>query len=175
MANIQRPDFQAIGREILNDAVTYAAVTGLNFFKESFEKKGWTDNGFTAWPETKGGRDGGSILTSTGYLRDSLQIVERSPERIEYAATAIYAGIHNEGGIIAVRVTEKARRFFWAMYYRNVDNSTGKMWKAMALTKKSFLQVKIPKRQFIGESRELIDKLDEWIIGQITTRFNQAI
>lgn len=170
MADNQTPDFEALGREILEDAITYAAVTGLNFFKESFEKQGWTGNSFTAW-DPVAGKGGQGILINTAFLRDSIQILDRKPNRIEYAATAPYAGIHNNGGIITVRVTAKSRKFFWYMF-----KATGKvMWKYMALTKKETMSIKIPQRQFIGESQILMNSLDEWIIKQITERFNQAI
>jgi len=35
------PDFDKKARELLDDAVTFAEVTGLNFFKSSFENQGW--------------------------------------------------------------------------------------------------------------------------------------
>jgi hypothetical protein len=37
------------------------------------------------------------------------------------------------------------------------DNA--KKWKALALTKKEKLNVKIPQRQFLGESKELSDEI----------------
>ena len=33
------------------------------------------------------------------------------------------------------------------------------MWRGLALTKKKHLQIKIPKRQFIGQSRELEERI----------------
>ncbi len=51
-------------------------------------------------------------------------------------------------------------------------NKTGdSMWRAMALTQKDRLKVKIPKRQFIGAS----ETLNEELIKIISKRLNQTI
>lgn len=46
-------------------------------------------------------------------------------------------------------------------------------WKAMALTKKKSLTVKVPQRQFIGESRELDDKAQKRIADEIMKIFQK--
>lgn len=168
MPDNQVPDFNSIGTDLINDAVTYASVTGLNFFRESFDKQGFTDESFKAWEPRKTGDDGRGILINTAHLRDSTQVLERSPEQIVFGNTAPYAYIHNYGGMISIRVTARSRKFFWYMY-----KATGQdKWKFMALTKKERLSVKIPQRQFIGPSKTLLNALDAWIINQIITRFN---
>jgi phage gpG-like protein len=164
------------------DLVTFASVTGLNFFKESFDKQGFTDTSFEAWPHVKGGDGTRHILTNTGHLRDSTQILERSIQQIVFANTAIYADVHNNGGTINVKVTEKARKYFWYLYYTQVDKqgnilpggspTYAKMYKSMALTRKSFLTIKIPQRKFLGESKALMDIINAWAAGQAVTRFN---
>lgn len=162
------PDFEAMGKAILKDAESYAAVTGLNFFKESFQKQGFTDNAFEPWQPRKNDlRQGGAILVDTGQLRDSLQILERGNYRIKFGTFSPYAGIHNHGGIINIPLTKKSRKFFWAMYYHT--NNT--KYKALALTKKESVFIKMPKRQFIGESKTLLNNLDQWILNRIVERF----
>jgi phage gpG-like protein len=183
MAKINKiPDFEAMGEAILKDAESYAAVTGLNFFKESFEKQGFTDTAFESWQQRKNDlRQGGAILVDTGQLRDSLQILERGNNRIKFGTFSPYAGIHNNGGLITISLTEKSRKFFWYMYYQNTDKTgtitsdgsatAASMWKALALTKKDKITIKMPKRQFIGESQTLLNNLDEWILNRIVERF----
>ena len=73
------------------------------------------------------------------------------------------------------------RRFAWYMYYkvsgRNSKGQKGKkksqtqaqaeFWRNLALTRKQKLAVKIPKRQFIGESAELTQHINEKIKQEI--------
>lgn len=106
------PDFESMIRELLEDAVVFAEVTSVNFFKESFDKQGWTDGNFQPWKQRNGGNDGRSILIKTTNLRDSLRVLQSSPLRIIFGTSEPYAGIHNEGGIIKIRVTKKAKKFF---------------------------------------------------------------
>ena len=53
----------------------------------------------------------------------------------------VYAPIHEFGG--RIRLTDKMRKFSWAMFFKTKDDK----WKWMALAKKSFL--KIPARPFL--------------------------
>jgi phage gpG-like protein len=168
MPDNQMPDFSSIAHGLQDDLVTYAAVTGLNFFKESFDKQGFTNEVLEPWPQRKTGEDGRGILMSTAHLRDSNQVLERSRDQIVFGNTAKYASIHNEGGVISIRVSARARKFFWYMF-----KATDKVkWKYMALTKKERLSITIPKRQFMGESKTLMNDIDAWVINQIITRFN---
>jgi phage gpG-like protein len=168
MPELQAPNFNSISHELLEDLVTYASVTGLNFFKESFEKQGFTNEAFEAWVSRATGADGRGILMSTAHLRDSNVILERSIRQIVYANTATYAFIHNNGGVISIRVTERARKYFWYMYYATKQVK----WRYMALTKKDRLTITIPKRQFLGESATLMRDIDQWAGSEIVRRFN---
>ncbi|MRG45512.1 hypothetical protein GFS24_10320 [Chitinophaga sp. SYP-B3965] len=166
--NNNTPDFLRIAEELISDLTVYASVTALNFFKESFEVQGWRDTGLTPWPSRADNDGTRSILVKSGHLRDSIRIVERGSGRVVFGTNAPYAEVHNSGGVISVRITPKARRFFWFMY-----DKTGKdHWKYMALTKKDQLTINIPKRQFIGESRALNEKLEDWVVNEISNRFN---
>jgi len=171
MAEINKiPDFEALGKEILKDAESYAAVTGLNFFKASFEDQGFTDTHFEAWQSRKNDyQPDRAILISSSALMNSLQILERGNLKIKFGTYSPYAGIHNSGGTITVPVTAKSRKFFWFMWYLTGIG----MYKALAITKKDAVTVHIPKRQFIGESQILMNQLDEWILNRIVERFKQ--
>lgn len=167
MAQINEiPDFRGMVEKLKSDAVRFASITGLNFFRESFFNKGFTNSSFEAWTPNKTGT---TILTKTGNLRDSLKILERSQTQIIFGTDAPQAQIHNEGGIINVPITEKSRRFFWYMY----KASGQEHWKWMALSKSDTLKVRIPKRQFIGHSETLMNELDVWLIAEINKRFSK--
>ena len=90
-----------------------------------------------------------------------------------------YASIHNSGGVTHPTVTPKMRRFAWYRYFvagggktkapdRTEANETAEMWKRLALTKKTKLTVRIPKRQFIGPSaaltRQILHKGEEKLL-----------
>ena len=165
--NTPAPDLEAIAASLLKDLMSYAEVTALNFFKDRFYEQGWMGNGFEPWPSRKTGSDGRALLTNTGNLRDSIRVLERKPLALTFGTSEPYAAIHNTGGIIKVRVTERSRKFFWYMY-----KSTGQAhWKWMALTKKTELQIKIPKRQFIGESPYLTTQIENWLAAEIFKRW----
>jgi phage gpG-like protein len=168
MANNDVPDFQALAAELLSDLSVFASVTALNFFKESFDVHGWRDNGFSPWAPRADEDTSRAILVKSGHLRDSLRIITRTTERVEIGTSAPYAEIHNQGGRVTVRVTPKARKYFWYMYQR----TDKPFWKNMALTKKDSFVVNIPKRQFIGNSKELTTGLDAWVVNEILRRFN---
>lgn len=163
------PDFDTLVRKLLEDAVIFAEVTGINFFKGSFENQGWTDGSFTAWQQRKTGADGRSILVQSHNLLNSLRVLESSPLRIVFGTSEPYAAIHNNGGTIQIRVTQKAKKFFWYMFKATRQN----YWKWMALTKKEHLTIHMPQRKFIGESQTLMQQLDTWIINEIKKRFKQ--
>ncbi len=146
----ETPDFNAMWQTVKRDIVDIAATEAKHFFEDSFENQGFTDTAFEAWPKT---HRGGRILVDTGYLKNSIITFEQSLKRIVIGSDAEYAEIHNNGGTIPI--TPKARKFFWWMYRMTGDTK----WKYMALHKGSHFV--IPKRQFIGESQTLMDKLDK--------------
>lgn len=110
---------------------------------------------------------------------------------VTIANDLLYAPIHNWGGSTHPSVTNKMRRFAWAMFYKETgikraksgktkkkrmaaatENSRASRWKALALTKKTKLNTRIPQRQFIGDSRELSDKVQQKIITEIDNILN---
>lgn len=159
------PDFHKQFAQLKRDIPRKASVMALNFFKKSFDKQGFMDSSFRAWPNRKGGsRPGGSVLVNTGHLRDSTVIDRADMDQISIANDAPYASIHNEGGIVRIPVTKKMKKYFWYMY-----KATGQAkYKWMALTKKEHFLFRMPKRQFIGESAELMNRLDRMLANEIT-------
>ena len=165
------PDFLGLAQQLKVDVVRYAAVTGLNFFVDGFQKQGFTDTSFEPWQKRNNdSRPGGSILVKSANLRNSLKVMERSSAAILFGSNSPYAKIHNEGGVINMALTKKARKFFWFMYY--TTNETRYKW--MALTKKDHLTIKIPKRQFIGHSETLMSNLEMWLKNEIENRFKNS-
>ena len=144
--------------------------TGFNNNKHSqyFQKQGFTDRSFEPWQKrSHDNREGGAILVKSANLRNSIRILERSQSRIVFGSNSPYAQIHNEGGTINVTLTAKARKFFWFMYYATNDAR----YKWMAISKKDHLTIKIPKRQFMGDSVTLNTTVENWLKTEIEKRF----
>lgn len=161
----QIPDFEAMAREMLKEAPKDIAERARAFFLSSFIREGFTDYSFIPWVKRADPDLSGKILSQSLALRDSVKIVDARLERIEIRAGEglPYAAIHNNGGTITVTVTDKMRKFFWAMYKKTENEK----WKWMALTKKEQLTITIPKRQFIGDSQTLNNNIQQWMSKHI--------
>lgn len=168
MAKKKTPDFLSIAKTLKKDAIRYAAIHALSFFQDSFINQGFTDESFEAWQNRADNIGAGrNILIKSTQLQKSLEILAKSDSSIKFGSEQPYANIHNEGGTITVRVTEKMRKYFWYMYKKEKKD----YYKWMALTKKDSFIIKIPKRKFVGESKTLMNQMDEWMIKNIEKRF----
>lgn len=150
---------------------------GKSLFQENFRKGGFQDGGLIPWKPARRQTLGNGADSQRGPLLSSRKVLYNSigytPSRgsVTIFSNVIYASIHNEGGIVTThpQVTPKMRRYAWARYYEAggggkrkgsagaAESDDAQMWKRLALTKKSRLTVtaKIPKRQFIGDSKDL--------------------
>jgi len=130
--------------EINDKLPIVAGKMAVDFFKESFQKEGFTDQTYERWSEVKrrqdprvrGARATRKILTGdTGDLGESITYRKTSPGEVTITAEAYskdgfnYAPVHNQG------VTDAGRN-------RNVV---------------------IPKRQFIGPSKTLKRAIEDEI------------
>jgi phage gpG-like protein len=172
MADINKtPDFLAMGEELKKNLVADLEKEGMDFIHANFKDEGFIDTSFEAWPERKQASDFG-LLRVTNTLFNSISS-ESSGMSVTFTADAPHAEMHNEGGTFTVHplVTEKSRKFFWAMYKKT---GVG-MWKGMALTKKERLTItmKIPKRQFMGDSAHFHANFEAHILGEIQRTFQR--
>lgn len=155
-----------------------------DMFKDNFRRAGYQGNGFTPWAITRrqqsGGTDAGSqrtpLLSANNHLMSSIQYVP-SDFSVVISNPVPYAAIHNEGGTIPM--TPAMRAHWWKEYYAHgghVKGSTtpekpeSKKYKALALTKHN---IRIPKRQFMGDSPELQALISQRIKSTITDILNK--
>ena len=164
---------------IKNQAPRIAGQMAVNHVRSDFRKGGVTNNGFRQWPMTKRQQSGGSdavsqygpLLSGRNRLMNSIT-AQPGEGRVRIYTDVPYAAVHNFGGILRPRVTPKMRKFAWAMFYKETGYKKGKgkantdnKWKALALTKKTQLSVRIPQRQFLPPkpAPELMQKIEQRI------------
>ncbi|MBQ6377618.1 MAG: phage virion morphogenesis protein [Prevotella sp.] len=157
-------------------------------FKENFRKGGFVNGGLHPWQPTKRQQSGSKraaakydpLLSRRKHLYGGLKYIP-GDYRVLVRDDLKYAPIHNWGGDVSPTVTEKMRKYAWARYNeaigrkkgvkrkkKYVESEEALRWKALALTKKPRLQINIPQRQFLGESQELNQKINETIDKEIS-------
>ena len=136
-------------------------------FDKNFERKAFFDK---AWETSKIPNHKGSLMMRTGKLRRSIRSKQTNNE-ITWSSSLPYASLQNEGGEIIV--TERMKRFFWAMFYKANGAVTpsgkgernkrlseeSKVWKALALQKVG-AKMKVKQRQFIGDHPQLRQNIE---------------
>lgn len=155
------PDFLSIAEGIKTDLRRYAKVYCLQWFDDSFQKQGFTDAAFVPWQKRKepDRRQGGAILVDTTFLRKSLGVLAEDQNSITFGTHVPYARIHNDGGRLTA--AQNVRGF------HRVRN--GKREQVKPHSRK--MNAVYPKRQFIGESKLMMEGLNGWLFKQIEERF----
>jgi len=165
----------------------------VSHFKSNFQKSGFVNNGLQAWQKSKrigNGKGAGNnyktLLSGRNHLFSSVSYIPGDAS-VLIKNDVPYASIHNEGGTVNTHptVTPKMRKFAWAKYYTALGLKKGDKapesipedaarWRRLALTKKSKLNIKfeMPKRQFIGESKELNDKINNKLDAELEKIWN---
>lgn len=92
--NFPTPDFIALGKEIKKGVFIIAERECLAFFKESFDKEGFTDVSFQKWEDRKQPdyRTGGALLNATGFLKDSIEVAKKDSNSITFGSYAKFWG-----------------------------------------------------------------------------------
>lgn len=160
------PDFEGQLKKLKRKTTANAKVKGLRHIKESFQKGGFTGATFEPWqrlvnPSSR------AILINSGFLRDANRATEKKGRQVAFFNEAPYAQLHNEGGVLTVRITKRMRKYFWFMYHKTEDER----WKWMAFTKKERFRIKIPQRKFLGHSDTLLQQLQDDLQHDIQNLF----
>ncbi len=146
-----------------------AGAIAVRFFKERFRTKDWVDQRTEPWPKRSFKGAGGSLMVGkqSGALRRSIRVVRSSQTEVVIGTDMKYAQIHNEGG--KVPITAKSRKFFWAKHLEAKEQNNVRMaryWLGLATTKKQFF--KIPKRQFLGPSQVLANRIERHALAEVS-------
>lgn len=133
-------------------------------FHENFHKGGFVNGGLHPWQPTKRQLSGskkatanyGPLLSGRKHLYGSIKYIP-GEYRVTVRSDLIYAAIHNWGGTITQQRGGKKK---------------GKGKKSLALPKR--VTIVIPQRQFLGESQELNQKINETIDKEISKIINNG-
>ena len=107
-------------------------------------------------------------LIDTGNLRGGIQTVAVTHELVEVGPQAEYAAIHEFGGEVHPKVTDKMRGWAFAMF-----RETGKdIYLGIALTKKSNLDITIPARPYM---RPALDENEALVLQEIGRDLERSI
>jgi phage gpG-like protein len=131
-------------------------------------------------------------MYKSGKLMRSIKKTRETMAQVIVEADSEYADIHNSGGTITV--TAQMKKYFWARYYESAGKTTitktgsqSRSRKNVALNNKAAFfkrmalmpvgsKIKIPKRQFMGDSQALMKNFDEWfgetVRSQVEPQFN---
>ncbi len=174
---------------------TIVGAMAKSHFRENFRKGGFVNNGLQKWaPSKRIGMDTGAaskygtLLSSRMHLYNNVAYVP-GDGRVRIHIPVPYASAHQFGETITVPVTPKMRGYAWRQYYKlsKADKAGGKgqkkgnmavsaeagKWKGLALTKKTQLRIKMPRRPMIGESTELTEKYNARLESELTKILNQ--
>lgn len=113
----------------------------------------------------------GPLLSKRNKLMMDTDL-EPLPGKVIIRYNKIYASTHNEGAEIGV--TQRMRRFFWAKHREHkqrmgVNAPETEFWKRMAL-KKPGSRIKIPRRHFLGPSKE-VDAIVQAVVDKELQEF----
>lgn len=161
------PNFLGMAEELKTQMFDDAEVMGLKFIHTNFEKEGFFNASFEAWPARKQSSTYDKLRV-TNTLFNSIK-ADRNNTEVIFSADAPHAKIHNEGGIIKMKRTKAMRGFYWAMFKKTKQDK----WKWMAMSKKPYVVFRIPKRQFMGESKHFDERWDRHMVREILTKFKQ--
>ncbi len=173
-----------VERAMRDEIPRKAAIIAKKHFRQNFRDGGFTDDGLHAWKKTRRQEAGSPykpLTSERNHLMNSVDAVS-APGQVTVVNPVPYARIHNEGGTIHTNptITTKMRKMAWAKVYALAGvKGKGKLpkelpeearkWRALALTKKTKLNItaKVPRRQFIGDSKELRIKINQIVINKL--------
>ena len=146
---------------ILHRSPREIGAIAVKHFKGNFRRQGFDGTKWAARKKEARKSSGRAILIRSARLRNSIRVVRADLRGIVIGTDVPYARIHNEGGTINQPSRSeifKRNRYVKGrkkgMFARGVSAGRGFTYKQRV--------IRIPKRQFIGESKELTTLVDTW-------------
>jgi phage gpG-like protein len=159
--------------EALRKIPRLVGAQAVYFFNQRFREQAWADDTTHPWKARKKGakRDfGRAILVDRGHLRRSIKVTQASLSRVVVASTVPYAQVHNEGFDGVVNIPAHTRR----KYGRVKDGRrTKKVVAATTQVKAHSRRMRMPKRQFMGNSAVLNQQIARIIQAELNRSLNK--
>lgn len=127
------------------------------FFKKNFDLEGFQGNsGLEQWAQRSpmaARNNGRKLLRDSGDLYNDIEkrVIGNSIKVLVAGNSARYADAHNFGETIKIRVTPKMKAWAFAMFKK----TNTPFYFNLSITTKKVIEIKMPKRQFIGNSTQL--------------------
>lgn len=176
MPRVRRNDFPTLQetqggiRTLFRTLPRVAGNIAVNFFKDRFKQGGWIDTAFQRWePRKRQDRQekkkdsSRALMVQSGRLRRSIKVQEVSARSVTVGTDVIYAKIHNEGGEIdhpggTAYIVKDGKAIFITNKKAESEKANGRELKRTGPHK-----IKIPRRQFIGKSKLLENRIVAYI------------
>jgi len=147
----------------------FVGKIAVDFFKQSFKSEGFSgDSGIDKWQKTKDTSRRtrkGKTLVKTGRLKRSIKVTKKRPGFVVVGTSLPYAIVHNEG--LTVKATAKIGRHRRRAYTRKGAPIAASTVQAH----KRNVHFKMPKRQFMGNSKIPNKRITSQTVKQITKLF----
>lgn len=147
-----------IKKQIMDDMPRLIGNAAVSMVNQNFRDAGWRDGGLKPWKKTKRqmGKGKGSqylpLHSSREHLSRSTQYKKTGPGEVTISNPVPYASIHNDGFEGNVNVKAHKRTI-------SKGKNKGNKYSVRAFSRRMY----IPQRQFMGESRELNEKIENII------------
>lgn len=163
--------------EVMHRLPKQIGAEAVRYSKASWQRQGWLGDTLKPWQQRKNDRGsrGRAILIKSGRLRRSIRVLRATPDSIIIGTDVPYAAAHNNGFRGRVTVKEHTRN-----KYSKKRVGTGKYTKNGNERKRTVTSVsgsrtvsshsrtmRIPKRQFLGDSPYLRRDIQRLIAAEI--------
>ena len=165
------------------DLMPVLGQTAVNFFRSRFRAQAWTDKFAKKWqkravdlhtekysPKQRRQSKGRAILVKSSQLLKSIHMKNYSSNQVVISAPKKYAAIHNEGFDGNVHVKQHTRRVQGrtvAYSLKTRRKQTKRYVKGITTVKAHTRRMKIPQRQFMGNSHNLNRRFERIIVKDI--------
>lgn len=160
---------------------TRAATVAVNFVKERFRKQNWLDETAEPWQKRKRKKretktDKRAVLVKSGRLMRSWRKITANATRAIIGTDVPYAQIHNTGGRVKATANIGAynkRGYRRAAHTRKRNGVTenvkaGDVAAHVVKAHRREVNFVMPRRQFIGQSATLNNRIQDLITSDIT-------
>ena len=148
LQKVNKPSFM---RRLVNRS----GVVAVNFSKERFVRKDWLDGSSRQVWDKRKKKDKGSLMVRSGRLKRSIRKMSEGDYFVYVGTDVPYAQIHNEGGELNKTITVRTH------------SRTRKGRTETVKSHRRKMNLKMPKRQFLGDSNALAKRIERFASVEI--------